>query len=242
MDMEQPLKTKLHCHARYFDAVAEAGGVPVLIPPYTDPSMLAEALKPLAGFCFVGGLDYLPAHYGGHAQPAADLVPPRKDAFDLHLAKLILEKTTLPVLGLCGGHQLLSLARGGALVQDLRTEWKPSDQQASTLLHSEGERAGTPEAGNAYRHQVKLAPDSLIARIVGAPKLLTNSFHHQAVRPERVGDGLVATGWASDGVIEALELKTPDRFFLGVQWHPERLMDERPHRAILEALVAAAGK
>ena len=240
MEMEKPLSAKAVCHFKYIDAIANSGGIPIVIPPYTDRSMLEAALAPLGGFCFIGGPDYDPAHYGGHPQPPGEIMDPRRHTFDLWLAELLLQRTEKPLLGICGGHQLLNIALGGALIQDLKTEWQPEPAKASTLLHASDQRAGTPQEGENYRHELKLTPGSLISKIVGADKVLSNSYHHQAVLPGRIGPGLLATAWAPDGVIEALELKQPGRFLLGVQWHPERQADEPAHRAIFEALVNAA--
>ena len=200
---------------------------------------LPNAFDVLA-FCLIGGDDYHPDCFGGHPQPAGELMHRRRHEFDLLLAECLLEKSSKPVLGVCGGHQLISLARGGALVQDLASEWQSTHKQASTLQHSGTERKGTPQAGTVYRHIVNVAPDSLLARLVGGKKVLTNSFHHQGVRPDRIGTGLVASAWAPDGVIEAIEGTDPGRFILGVQWHPERLAGEAPHKALFDALVKAA--
>jgi len=241
LDMNDPLKAKALCHLKYIDAVAGAGGVPIVIPPCLDRELIASALDVLDGFCLIGGPDYIPAQYGGHPQPAEDLMHERRHDFDLLLAEMLLEKTQKPVLGICGGHQLLCISRGGALIQDLRSEWSPPSKAACTLQHSDGERADTPLAGNVYRHEVKLQPGSRIAKIAGAEKLMTNSYHHQAARPDRLGSGFVATAWAPDGVVEAIEWNQSDRFVLGIQWHPERLTDLREQRAIFESFVAAAG-
>lgn len=242
MDMETPIKAKAFCHLKYADAVIAAGGVPVLLPPYTERKMIEEALAPLDGFLLIGGPDYNPVHYGGHPQPAAELLHPRRDVFDLWLAEILLKHSRLPVLGICGGHQLLSIARGGALVQDIRSEWKSEPAQACPLQHSSDERKGTPQEGEAYRHEIKVAPESRLARIIGATKLPANSYHHQAVAPGQIGEGFVATAWAPDGVIEALEAATPGRFIVGVQWHPERQTESAPHLAIFQALVEEAGR
>jgi len=225
----------------YVDALARAGGVPVAVPPYEDPELLGAVLERLNGFCFIGGDDYSPAHWGGRAQRAEELMHPRRDRFDVALARRVLFQTSLPVLGICGGQQLVAVACGGALVQNLRTEWKPP-----VLPHAGRERRGEQVQG--YRHLVKAEPGSLAARATRAldGRLVTNSFHHQAVQPGREGDGLRATAWAEDGVIEAIEpaagstLAREGRFVLGVQWHPERMPEDAAQRALFEALVQAA--
>ena len=240
-NMTDPLKAKALCHLKYIDAVVLGGGVPVLIPPYTDRSMLDDALATLDGFCLIGGPDYDPAHYGGHPQPPEQVMDPRRHRFDLWLADAILEGTRKPVLGICGGHQLIALARGAALVQDLKSEWRPPDAGVTTLPHAGDYRRGTPDEGNTYRHALTLARGSLIARIIGRTTVASNSFHHQAVQPQRLGNGIVATAWSADGVVEAIECPGAARFLLGVQWHPERQTEEPEHLAIFKALVAAAG-
>jgi gamma-glutamyl-gamma-aminobutyrate hydrolase PuuD len=230
----------------YVDAVTGAGGVPVCIPPYKDISMFRQVLPLLDGVLFIGGDDYLPEHYGGHPQPANELMPERRDRFDLALAKWILEETSLPVLGICGGHQLIAIALGGALIQDIQKEWQ-APHGVQPLKHSRQER--TARHKNDFRHSVRREPDSLVVRVTQVSPgeaLQTNSFHHQAVHPEKVGRCLRATAWSDDGVIEAIEpsLDSPwahtGRFVLGVQWHPERMQDETPHRNIFFALVEAA--
>jgi gamma-glutamyl-gamma-aminobutyrate hydrolase PuuD len=302
----------------YVAAVTGAGGVPLCIPPGEDLATIREIIPRLRGFLFIGGADYRPEHYGGHPQPAEELVHPRRDRFDLALAKIILEETDLPVLGICGGHQLLAIVRSGALIQDIKTEWRPpgggsplphslpdrerrrGDEAPAVFLDSitattpaeEGKEEETrrddtvapgekgvatdPTAGKAYKtatgesanppaatrgrvhpadskdcylHSVRFAPSSLAARATGTPPgeaLAANSFHHQAVHPERVGKDLVASAWSSDGVIEAIEPAPGSawagagRFVLGVQWHPERLPNEEPHRRLFRSLVLAA--
>jgi putative glutamine amidotransferase len=230
----------------YVDAVTGAGGVPVCFPPYTDTSMFKQILPLLDGILFIGGNDYRPEHYGGHPQREDELMPERRDRFDLALASWILEETSLPVLGVCGGHQLISIALGGALIQDICTEWQPPSG-VRTLPHSRRDRTGK-KIGN-FRHPVRREPVSLIARVTQIPPdeaLQTNSFHHQAVHPGKVGRYLRATAWSSDGVIEAIEPSADSpweragRFVLGVQWHPERMQDETPHRNIFLSLVEAA--
>jgi putative glutamine amidotransferase len=230
----------------YVDAVTGAGGVPVCFPPYTDLSMFRQILPYLDGILFIGGDDYRPEHYGGHPQPVRELMPERRDRFDLDMAKLVLEETSLPVLGVCGGHQLIAIALGGALIQDIQSEWQ-APSGAQVLRHSRKERKGKNRSG--FRHTVRREPGSLvegITKIVPDTELQTNSFHHQAVHPKKIGRNLRATAWSSDGIIEAIEPAQDSpwarngRFVLGVQWHPEQMQDETPHRNLFSALTDAA--
>lgn len=93
LEMEEPLRAKAVCHLKYIDAVADAGGTPVIIPPYTDYALLPAALEKLDGFCLIGGPDYDPAPYGGRAQPPGEVMHARRQRFDLALAQMLLEKT-----------------------------------------------------------------------------------------------------------------------------------------------------
>ncbi|MCK9196631.1 MAG: gamma-glutamyl-gamma-aminobutyrate hydrolase family protein [Syntrophales bacterium] len=232
----------------YIDAIAGAGGIPLCIPPYEDHGKIRKILPFLKGFLFIGGADYRPEHYGGHPQPEEELVHPRRDRFDVALARFILEETNLPVLGICGGCQLLTIARGGALVQDIGTEWRPRGG-GLPLPHSRKDREKQGKEAPFFRHPVRFTANSLAARATDTPPgamLATNSFHHQAIHPDRLGKYLIASAWSADGIIEAIE-PAPDspwaasgRFVLGVQWHPERMQDEAPHRQPFLALVKAA--
>ena len=264
----------------YIDAIEGAGGIPLCIPPYEDHGKIRRILPFLKGFLFIGGADYRPEHYGGHPQPEEELVHPRRDHFDVALAKFILEETDLPVLGICGGCQLISIAMGGALIQDIGTEWSaPVD--VLTLPHSRqdrenqgpiaeaGKRRGRRQSEKAggmagkrpatvrvdekedfsFLHPVRFTPHSLVARATGTTTgamLATNSFHHQAIHPDRIGKYLIASAWSADGIIEAIEpapgspWSASSRFVLGLQWHPERMQDEAPHRQPFLSLMKAA--
>ena len=243
---------ELQAPLTYVDAVLGADGLPVFLPPDGPPGGAVALIRQMAslldGIIFIGGEDYWPVHYGGHPQPAGDLVPEYRDRFDLALATWIIEETVLPVLGICGGAQLIALALGGALVQDIRTEWHPRDG-GYLLPHAKGER---PEARpEDFRHPVTIEAGSLLDGIMAVPpgdRLETNSFHHQSVHPDRPGRHLTVSAWADDGIAEAIE-PAPDspwavsgRFLLGVQWHPERMLHEEPQRHLFHALVAAAGR
>jgi gamma-glutamyl-gamma-aminobutyrate hydrolase PuuD len=231
----------------YVDAVAGAGGTPLCLPPCEDLITIQALLTLIDGIVLIGGDDYWPDHFGGHPQPEDELMPKRRDRFDMELAKWALHKTTLPILGVCGGHQLISIAQGGALIQDIRTEW---DVPAGTsyIPHSKKERG---DEDPNIRHPVQLEKNSLVARAVNMPAgglLMTNSSHHQAVHPQRIGQHLRASAWSQDGVIEAIEpaegspWALSSRFILGVQWHPEQMQDEKPHQNIFRALIDAAQK
>ena len=232
----------------YVDAVAGAGGVPLCLPPGDDFTIIKRVLKLVDGVVLVGGDDYWPDHFGGHPQPEDELMPVRRDRFDLALAKLILNETNLPVLGICGGHQLITIAQGGSLIQDIKKEWNgPAD--CSPIPHSRKERSN--EEGPSFRHPVRLEAGSLVSRTLKIPEshvLMTNSSHHQAVHPQKPGRYLRASAWTPDGIIEAIEPSDDSpwalsgRFILGIQWHPEQMQDEEPQRNIFRALVETARK
>lgn len=229
----------------YVDAVAGADGVPLCLPPCEDITTMHALVSIIDGVVLIGGDDYWPDHFGGHPQPEDELMPKRRDRFDMELAKWALHKTSLPVLGICGGHQLISIAQGGALIQDIRTEW---DVPAGSycIPHSRKERGY--EDPN-FRHPVRLEKGSLAGRAVNMPAggvLMTNSSHHQSVHPQKIGAELRASAWSQDGVIEAIEpaegspWALSGRFILGVQWHPEQMQDEEPQKNIFLALIEAA--
>ena len=204
------------------DQVTEAGGVPVLLPPVPG---VATAIARLDALVLTGGGDVDPANYGAAAGPRTARVHPERDQAELELLAAALA-AGLPVLGICRGMQLLNVARGGTLCQ-----------------HLPAEAGHTPTPGTFGSHQVRLAPGSQLASILrpgnGADPagLAVPTAHHQAI--DRLGEGLVASAWAPDGVIEAVELPSGEGqhpFTLAVQWHPEAGEDRR----LVSALVAAA--
>jgi putative glutamine amidotransferase len=204
----------------YVEAVAAAGGLPVLLPPL--PDLIGQVLGRIDGLVVAGGPDVDPARYG--RQPGPDTQPPARarDAAELALIGDAVA-ARLPVLGICRGMQLLNVSRGGTLIQHL-------PDVIGTDLHC-------PAPGRYGRHDVQVTEPSLLASTLGTAaaggKLPVPTYHHQAI--DALGVGLVATAWSEDGVIEAVE--DPELpFCLGVQWHPEA----GPDRSLFVGLVQAA--
>jgi putative glutamine amidotransferase len=195
----------------YVDAVHRAGAMALLLVP--DPVLVDdpdEALDRVDGLMLVGGADIDPATYGAEAHPATFGSVPERDAFELALVRRALEHD-MPVLAICRGMQVMNVACGGTLHQHL-----------PELVGHEHHRRVLGSFDGAD-HDVRLTPGSLAARAAGEQRHATKSHHHQGV--DRLGDGLVVTGWADmDELPEALEIEG-NRFALGVQWHPEA--DER---------------
>jgi putative glutamine amidotransferase len=206
----------------YVYAVQRAGGLAVMIPPderfERDPDQVLDLVD---GLLLAGGVDIDPAAYGEQRHDETDTAVPERDAAEIALARRALERD-LPLLGICRGMQLMNVATGGTLHQHL----------PEAFGHDEHRRTrGSFEDAD---HDVRLAAGSLAARAAGEELHATKSHHHQGV--DRLGEGIVVTGWSTlDDLPEAIEV--PDRrFALGVQWHPE--VDERSR--LVSALVEEA--
>jgi putative glutamine amidotransferase len=205
----------------YFSAVIAAGGLPVALPHH--PDLAAEYVERLDGLLVTGGaFDVDPALWGGGTpHPKVTLKPGRTD-FELAVARAALARD-MPTLGICGGQQLLAVAFGGTLHQHI-----PDDVPGS-LPHEQ------PNPRTESGHMVEITTGTLLAKIVGAPRMAVNSAHHQAVATP--GEGIV-NAVAPDGVIEGIE-HPRHRFAIGVQWHPEYAVDPRDP-AIFSAFIEAA--
>jgi putative glutamine amidotransferase len=212
----------------YLDAVEMAGGIPVILTPTADAGLIGDLLSRVDGVVLTGGKDIDPRHYGEPVLNETVQLEPDRDAFELPLVREAIGRD-LPVLAICRGCQVLNVALGGTLWQDLPA------QLPEAQAHSQRAQRTVPT------HPVMVEAGSRLAQLLGAwaaQPILTNTFHHQAAR--RVPDQLRPVAWASDGVIEAVEAPGA-RFAVGVQWHPEDLAAARPeHRRLFEALVAAA--
>jgi len=195
------------CLMEYVDAVLNAGGVPILLPRISSLGAIRAAAMGVHGVLFTGGGDVASLAYGEEPHPASSGVDPVRDEMELALAG-IAEELGLPVLGICRGIQVLNVASGGTLFQDIR------DQVPGAHQHQ------THAVDAVKAHTVDIEPVSRLAPIVGAASTRVNSRHHQAVK--EIGRGLRVSARARDGVIEAIEA-TDGRRLLAVQWHPEEL-------------------
>jgi len=211
----------------YARAVAAAGGLPLLLPLLTGDDLLREIYDRLDGVLLSGGHDVHPAHFGEELHPKTVLVPPASDEVELTLARWSLDEGK-PVLGICRGHQVLNVAAGGTLYQDL-----PSQYPASIDHTTKPDRPrGLPV------HTITPVPGTRLAAIIGPDPLPVNTSHHQAVRD--LAPAFVASAWASDGVLEGLE-RPGEAFCVGVQFHPEEMWQQEPRAlALFRALVEAA--
>jgi len=211
----------------YEAAVRRAGGDPWIVDPATAP---ADIVARAGGVLLTGGGDVHPSLYGETPHPAFDPAEPGRDEHEIELARRAMD-ADLPLLAICRGVQVLNVARGGTLVQDIPAHL------TGVLSH----KAGAPHEPWALAHEVWIERDSVLARIVeeggqDPDRCQVNSRHHQAV--QRVGEGLVAVATAPDGVIEAIEAPGR-RFCVGVQWHPENFYRTGEFRSLFEALVGA---
>lgn len=204
----------------YVDAVRAVGGRPVLLPP---DDVDADVLGRLDGLIIAGGPDIAAERYGEVPHPAADEPRASRDASELLLFRSAIAHD-LPVLGICRGLQVMAVASGGSLVQDL-----PDCGYGS----AHRERPGTFQ-----EHEVTVHAGSRLAEITGSTTLRVNSSHHQGVADPGT---LLPTAWAPDGLIEACEIPASN-FVLGVQWHPERPDDSDGSNEIFRALVEAASR
>jgi len=194
----------------YIRAIERAGGVPVPVFVLKEQS-IPGLLKVIRGLVLSGGGDVDPFYFGEEPLRGYGQISPLRDRIEIELTKAALEKN-IPVLGICRGAQVLNIAAGGSIYQDI------GQKKGLTLEH----RQKAP--GYHLFHEVNIIEGTLLSRILkGRKKIRVNSFHHQSIK--KVGAGYRANALASDGVIEGLE-STAHPFALGVQWHPEALAEK----------------
>jgi len=201
----------------YLRAVERAGGAPLMLAPQFDQRSITALMGASSGLVLTGGGDIFPGLYGQKQGPATSGVSVDRDRVEIEALGLALERG-VPVLAICRGMQLLNVAMGGTLIQDLPS-LRPSPINHAQTDGGEAERS-TPT------HDVRTDPSSRLAAILGGVTIRTNSMHHQAL--DTLGSGLVAVAWSDDGIVEGVEMPG-EHWVFGVQWHPEELAGTEAH-------------
>lgn len=209
----------------YIHAIEREGGIPILIPAYANEKTAHDLISRCDGVILSGGSDITPLLYNEDADIKCGKIEGVRDRSELQLVNELLSNSTIPVLGICRGCQLLNVATGGTLYQDL-----PSEGKEHVFLNV---------GADCVAHMVDVKEDSLLGRIIDGDYLQVNSYHHQAVK--QVGDGFEAVATAKDGIVEAIA-QMGERFVLGVQWHPEMLPSQSINRKIITAFVEECSK
>ena len=213
----------------YVDALLKAGAAPMLIPNIADKAALRAVYQRLDGLLLPGGGDIDPAHYGEARHEKCNQPSAERDDTELALARWAMEGE-VPILAICRGIQVLNVALGGSLYQDILSQI-PGAQRHDWYPNHPRDRLS---------HTVAISPGTRLARIAGTTSLEVNSLHHQSVKD--LAPGLAETGRSPDGIIEAVE--APDHAFaIGVQWHPEELVggDARAQRLFAAFVEASKG-
>ena len=216
---------------RYYVAVSLVGAVPCLVPLFNnDEDTLRELFERVDGILVPGGVDMHPSSYGEAPHPRLGNVDPARDRTEILMAKWAVEEKK-PYLGLCRGAQVLNVAQGGSLWQDLDAQFD------GAIKHDYFPNSGY--ARDYLAHEVCIAPGSRLRHAMQVDKLSVNSMHHQGLK--EIGRGLTVTAVAPDGLVEAVELDDDSAFVVGVQWHPEVFELTDPHtRHLFNEFVDAA--
>jgi putative glutamine amidotransferase len=210
-------RERVTLNTAYVRALDRAGLVPLALPTLLAPDRAVAALDGVRGLVLTGGEDVEPARYGATAHPKLEDIDPARDAAELALISAARARR-LPILAICRGIQILNVALGGTLYQDLGSE------RPGPVTHT----------GDGSRHAVRVEPGSLLERTLGTRAATVNSRHHQAIRD--LAPGLRAVAWAEDGLIEAVEpADAAAAWTLAVQWHPEDLTE----RALFDGFARA---
>lgn len=219
---------RIYVNNGYIESIIKAGGIPLLIPMSDNVTTIDELLNLTDALVLSGGHDVDPAHYGEQPHPLLGPIAPQRDKIDMHLIRKA-AAAKKPILGICRGMQILNVAFGGSLYQDISVY-----SQESPSIHSLGAQT------NAGSHEIEITPHSVLHKIFGVQRLETNSYHHQAVK--MIAPGFSAVAKAKDGLIEGIA-KTDDSWTIGVQWHPETMTESHPQMIkLFQALVSEAKK
>ena len=218
----------------YKHAVEKAGAEPVLLYDVVEPEDVDRALDAFDGLLLPGGADIDPQEYGARDHPSVVKAPPEYDRLELEAARVALQND-LPTLAICRGVQVMNVALGGSLWVDVPDEYESRDGQK--LQH----RQTPPHPRHEATHPVDFKDGSMLAQLLGSRMIPTNSMHHQALR--RVAHDLVPSGQTRDGIIEAVEARTNHPFYVGVQWHPEEMIEvDEPSRTLFAEFVRRAAQ
>jgi putative glutamine amidotransferase len=206
----------------YSSSLSNVGAVPILIPLGLPEGQLEAILDRIDGVLFSGGGDAHPSRYHSQMHPRVDDIDEDRDRVEIHIAEQVFERR-MPFLAICRGLQIINIASGGTLFEDILDQ-RPGSQQHQTPIE-------LPR--DTIAHHVRIETGTILAEILGSEDLPVNSNHHQAVRV--LGKGLLASAYAPDGIIEAFE-KIDYPYGLSVQWHPEWLQNQARMRGLFESL------
>lgn len=212
----------------YVRSIETAGGIPFIIPAGISPDLIGSILNRVDGILLSGGVDIDPMLFGESPHQKLGAVSPERDSIEIPLTKEALARG-VPILAICRGVQVLNVAAGGTLIQDI-----PSQVPGAIKHRQEAPRwLGT--------HDINIEPGSKVACLLGTTQVRVNSYHHQSVKD--VAPGFKVTARAPDGIIEAIETTNQDRFAVGVQWHPEGMWEKVPlFVGLFKGLVKAASR
>lgn len=215
----------------YVKAIERAGGIPIIIPVYNNENNIEDITDMVDGVLFAGGNDIHPKHYGEFMGSKIGPLNPGRDKHELSLIKNVINKSEMPVFGICRGYQLLNVACGGTLYQDL-CQVPLELKNNADINHS---MYGSPKYNPVHKAEIK--ENSKFCKVINKTTIEVNSYHHQAIKD--VADAFKVAVSAPDGIVEAIELKG-DRFVIGTQWHPEMMVEHyQEHFLIFKAFVEA---
>ncbi len=211
---------------KYTQAILISGGIPIIIPPSIKRIDMNSLLRKLDGVLLTGGGDIAIEKFNGQPHPSINDVDDERDELEIDLVKNVFQQST-PMLGICRGQQVINVAMGGDLYTDIQSQYE------NAIKHD-----WFPDIERDYlAHSISIERNSLLAKILSTQEIQVNSLHHQGIK--KLGEGLLSTAHASDGMIEAIEIKDHP-FFMGVQWHPEWLLANPKMIALFTAFINAA--
>ncbi|ULG72258.1 gamma-glutamyl-gamma-aminobutyrate hydrolase family protein [Macrococcus brunensis] len=218
----------IHVNKKYVEAVSDLGGVPMLLPKTTHEEAIREQVNRIDGLYLTGGTDIDPAIYDEEPHPKLGRVESGRDEHEIKILEYAIERG-IPILAICRGSQLLNIIHGGSMYQDIESEL-----DGDLIQHKmQSDR-------DFIQHSLTVEPDTKLYHITNETHFRVNSVHHQA--NDEIGEGLIVSAKAPDGVIEAIE-STDDNFKIGLQFHPEELYHKHePSKKIIAAFIEAAAK